>query len=102
MFGCHLPLSDQGRAWLFEASGYLCAALFIPMILLNISFYWTGSQVLDPSTRRVYPVNEHGILYVVPWQGEVAMDLFWGFMIVLVFGFIVNPHRGRLFLLQNE
>lgn len=102
LLGYHLPLSDRFRTWLFNASGILALVLFIPMILLNVSFYWTGSLQPDPTTGRIYPMQEHGTIYVVVWQGELAMCLFWAFFVPFVLGFIVNPFRGRLFLLQDE
>jgi hypothetical protein len=55
----------------------LFVGLFVPMILMNFAFYRLGSPTPDPATGRTYPVQEHGILYVVPWQGELAQALFW-------------------------
>ena len=101
LFG-HLPFSDRCREWLFRAFFFCFAPLFIPMFLLNVLFYSTGSLAPDPSTGRVYPVHEHGILYVLAWQGELATWLFWGCAAVCGLLIVVNPFRGRLFRRDDE
>lgn len=102
MTGWHLPISDQLRAWFFKALGILVAALAIPMLLLNLMFCRTGSLQPDVATQRVYPMQEHGTLFVVAWQGELAIGLFWAAVAAAVLAIIVNPYRGRFFLLKDE
>jgi hypothetical protein len=71
-------------------------ALFVPMMLMNLTFYYLGSPTPDPATGRTYPVQEHGILYVVPWQGELAQALFWAAgAAFLVFFFTRLPEIRR-------
>lgn len=102
MFGVHLPLSDKLRARLFRLIWIAYPALFVPMMLLHMSFYVSGSPMPDPATNRVYAVQEHGTLYVVPWQGELAMSLFWSCILLFTAAFLINPHGGRLFLRRDE
>ena len=53
-------------------------------ILLNVSFYWIGSQQPDPSSGRTFPVQEHGTLYVTPVLGELSLILFFAGLVALV------------------
>jgi hypothetical protein len=74
----------------------LFVALFVPMMLMNLAFYYLGSSTPDPATQRTYPVQEHGILYVVPWEGVLAQGLFWAAgAAFLVFFFTRLPEIRR-------
>ena len=53
------------------------APLVFATILLNVSFYRTGSLTPDIATGRTYEVHEHGTLYVVPLWGRMADVLFF-------------------------
>ena len=97
-----LPISDKTRYRLFRILFLLYFALFVPMIALNIAFYRLGSFTPDPTTGRTFPVNEHGILYVVPWEGELAMGLFWTCIAIGVLIMAINPYQGRDFPLRSE
>jgi hypothetical protein len=98
----HLPISDNTRKRLINALSLLYAALFIPMICMNLAFYRLGSLTPDPASGRTFAVQEHGTLYVLPWEGELALSLFWGAGFVFVLLIVVNPYRGRIFPLRDE
>ncbi len=91
------PSSRFERAFkaVSRVSGVLYIVMFVPMILLNLAFYRLGSPTPDPATGRVYPVNEHGILYVVPWQGRLAQNLFWAAMATFVLFFLGRWRERR-------
>jgi hypothetical protein len=102
LLNIRLPFSDRARECLMRLLGILYATLFIPMIGLNQSFYRSGALTPDVATGRTFPVNEHGVLYVVPWQGELAFWLFWSCGVMIALLVLVNPYHGRLFLLRDE
>ena len=102
MLNVRLPLSDQARALAVKVFVACYVVLIVPMICLNLAFYRLGSLAPDPATGRTFPVDEHGILYVLPWEGELAQLLFWVACFTLALIVILNPYHGRLFLLREE
>ena len=102
MLNIHLPLSDNARAWAVKILAVFYGVLFVPMIYLNFTFYHLGSLTPDALTGRTFPVQEHGTLYVIPWEGELSLWLFWGCVLVFALLVILNPYHGRLFLVRDE
>ena len=102
MFKVYLPLSDAARKRLYQAFACLVGVFLLSSIFLSLYCRQTGTFAPDPSTGRIYRMSVHGAIYVLHWQSEAMLLLFWGMVVSFALMAVVNPYRGRAFPLRDE